>query len=555
MVNVDVGYDYNLHKRYYIVKGDVGYTKTTDIVLNQQSTIIDSTIDYCTVTFTVDVKGDRGSSDIVFYDNGLPIKVFYGGSEVEKLSWNSDITNPATISMRLSYDAEHNITARYLGNNSCLASKSRNYNIYRDRPSHYLSEITFSSVTSFTTGSTVSITGTLVADSHYSSQDIKIYVDEELASTVQTGNDGSFTYTNSELEDGVHSIRAVFEGNNYVSSTDNSIAISVGYNIDIEYDSIWVDAVGNIKVTVTDYLGNLVDDVSVSCRLNSIDVLTGVTEDGVATLTNSNQQIELSTPLTVFCEGNESNEFSPRVVYVDSLDVTADETITSSNRTVVLSVSAQGWDLGDNMVSLEGAKVYLTNASQEYVILDSNNSATSYYQGNGSGDVEITASLGVLAESIEIEDVLQYWNTNGVSYNKSYILIYGRVMELTNGYKFQSYNGKLGSVGLPYSSNDTELEFKVVNTSANPILSVGELFANTFNSKISVINSNLKANDIVKIKNKISEGLLEVYVNGNLMANHVIPQSSNKLYNLAFALGNMNNTDYVTINNVKWKVI
>ena len=434
MVNLDVGYDYTIHKRYYIVKGDVGYTKTTDIVLNQQSTIIDSTIDYCTVTFTVDVKGDRGSSDIVFYDNGLPIKVIYNGNEVEKLSWNSNIVNPATITMQLSYDTEHNIIARYLGNNSCLASKSRNFNIYRDRPSHYLSEIIFSSITSFATGATVSITGTLSADSHYSSQDIKIYVDEELASTVQTGNNGSFTYTNSELEDGIHNIRAVFEGNSYVSYTEQSIAISVGYIMTVDYDSVWINGIGSITATIKDYLGNPVEDgVVVSCALTGVETLTATTEDGVAVLTNDDSQIVVIPPLQVTSSLSDSDEFSPRCVYVDSLNFSADETITSTNRTVVLSLSAEGVDLQENPISLEGAKVYLSNATQEYVQLNSNGSATAYYQGQSRGDMELTATLGDITESINIEDVLQYWNAGGVSYNKEYNIIQGRVMELTNG--------------------------------------------------------------------------------------------------------------------------
>ena len=136
MVYVTTEWDYDLKAEVFVVRGDKGYAHTTDTFLKEVGSRNSSIIEYFTATFNVDVLRDISDSKVVIYDNGESIPVYIDGNPVQMLDWQQN-NQSQTFTLKLGYDVEHKIYAKYLGNKKGLPSKSQILTISEPLPNLY----------------------------------------------------------------------------------------------------------------------------------------------------------------------------------------------------------------------------------------------------------------------------------------------------------------------------------------------------------------------------------------------------------------------------------
>lgn len=400
------------------VSGDVGYTKSTDILLNYVS-LNTLELDKCTATFEIDVVGDTGSSAVVIYNNGMRVPFYINNTEYQQLAWNSQ-SSKTTITIPLNYVTANNIQARYLGNGQCLGSRSKVVSITEPRPPAAESSLAISlSKTSFRKSESVSGTITLTADSHYSNVPIKLWVDDELISTTNTDSNGEvvFTLTTSDLNTGINKIKAEFAGNIYIYGAKKTVEISHGWNIKVlSYDKVWLNYIGAVQIRVTDYFDNpVVNEIFYTDNSDNLaGSLSGRTDNGgYATIENHNSGS--TTPrFTTFVinsnYGDMSQSITPRNATLNEFEIIT-QGIISEGYSLPIKVRASAVDDNNEVVPLQGVKVSCNKCNPSYIYLDSNGESNFEYLGESRGDVLETFTLGSNggSKSITIEDCVTYW--------------------------------------------------------------------------------------------------------------------------------------------------
>lgn len=481
-------YDYELKREAFKLTGERGYARETDTLLKQVN-VTKTTMDYCTVIYSVNVTGDKGSSNVVFYNNNAIqnfYKVTYNGStytisqeESSLLEWNINTNTEQYIAFRLNYNTENNITAKYLGNNKCVGSISKTNSLMVERPDNATTSITLTSTKqSYVHNESVSVTAVLNRTSSslnpnaHKGRTIKFYDgDTLLGSATASSSSSTVTKTLNINSNGLHNITAVFEGSNYLYPSEATIQISKGYNIDVTYDKVWLNNVGSITATVSDYFDNLINECIVYCTMGTTQSAE-TNSSGVATFTNTNPQTQIST-MTIETEyGDTSNSFTPTVAYLYDYNIVADPTIVSSNYATQLTISATARDMsGTEEVNLNGLKVTIPNASPSTVYLNNNGQATSFYYGESAGNVTLTANYGnnVATKNVTIEDVIQYWEANKNPYNINYSLTNAKLLFLNNGYKFERAGMALATLNLGSYDYPIKVEFDLLSISSKDL--------------------------------------------------------------------------------------
>lgn len=572
MVYIETYYDYEIDKECFKVCEEKGYTKSTDVILNPV-TLTTTSIDNAVQTFTVDVVGDRGNSSVAFYDNDTLIPVTINGNEQNFIEWTNN-TTVKTVSLNLNYGVEHNITAKYLGNNKCSGSTSKKIHLFIDYPPAYASTITLTpSVTSkvYLKNQNVVINGTLKDknNTNLGSKTIKIYVDGNLASTTSTNSSGAFTYTGDNLTSGKHTIKAVFEGTVQYTSANSSVEVSKGYEIKAETDRFWINGKGNVYATVNDYFGNPIPNLSVSCTLKSGTSISATTNNrGKATLSRTTNLTGLNSTSTVTTTyGDASNSFN--IVYVApfTFNVTGEQFTTVGNSTE-LTLTAQ------SQVNLKGLSLHLfgDNVVPSVVYLDNSNQAKFHYNGTGLGDVTINVSDTTdISQDITITDYLQYWKSGSTSSYEKYKTLMGNILALSNGWKIEAPASDgttfpFAVIGLGDGNSfdeDWSLEFTVINAD-NYNFDVGIWSNNTGINSIESRTFKLKRDDVI-LTTKVGN-VMTIKQNGT---SKVSKEVSDGYPAIAIASinpvdpvvgGNVSQTitskvGYATIDNVKFKVI
>ena len=120
MARVSVFYDKELKERFFMVRGDEGYARstTTELFLGER----DEHLLNFDLDITVNVLRDNGEGQIVIYDNDVAVYVID--------DWSSTDNNRTITLDGLTYDVTHNFYARYMGNSKCLASKSKTIGLF-----------------------------------------------------------------------------------------------------------------------------------------------------------------------------------------------------------------------------------------------------------------------------------------------------------------------------------------------------------------------------------------------------------------------------------------
>lgn len=577
MVLLTTYYDYELKKTAYKLSGEKGYAKNTTTSLELVS-ITDTNLEYCTATFKVNVIGDRASSQIIIYDNDNAIPVYYNNTECRYLEWSNQNTNPLQIQIRLTYDTPHKLQAHYLANHQCLQSKSKFIDVFRDLPLTAQTELslTFGNANRVYTASTnPTLTATLsILDSSENpnanrNQTITFLIDGETNGTATTNNSGVASYTLTNVDIGYHTVTARYGGSEYLFGTETSTNLSKGYQVKIlnKPNSVLNDDAITVTASLRDFFDNPISDKSLTfAKTNSshtsLDATATTDENGEATITMTS-----STYLTyATCNGNvctvpycirySSSEYSENATTYDGKNILVE--VMMSEETIN-GAKGQKTEIYGGVVPyyehLYPTDVTVTvNGVSETVKTLENGSFIYLYNGTGVGDATVTTSIHNSTDSIEVEDMLQYWRANNVSFNKRYKWIIGEFRELTNGFKLALPKTTGGEANLGIGDGtvldtDYELSFKVIAENNLEQIGVKQWAMgnpNTFYAHTDT-NTPVKNGDVIRAVKE--NGTLTTYKNDTVIST----ASANNLYPVIWLEGAKGG--YVLFDELKFKVI
>lgn len=577
MVLLTTYYDYELKKTAYKLSGEKGYAKNTTTSLELVS-ITDTNLEYCTATFKVNVIGDRASSQIIIYDNDNAIPVYYNNTECRYLEWSNQNTNPLQIQIRLTYDTPHKLQAHYLANHRCLQSKSKFIDVFRDLPLTAQTELSlafgnanrvYTASTNPTLTATLSILDSSENPNANRNQTITFLVDGETNGTATTNNSGVASYTLTNVDIGYHTVTARYDGSEYLFGTETSTNLSKGYQVKIlnKPNSVLNDDAITVTASLSDFFDNPISDKSLTfAKTNSshtsLDATATTDANGVATITMTS-----STYLTyATCNGNvctvpyciiySSLEYSENAITYDGKNILVE--VMMSEETIN-GAKGQKTEIYGGVVPyyehLYPTDVTVTvNGVSETVKTLENGSFIYLYNGTGVGDATVTTSIHNSTDSIEVEDMLQYWRANNVSWNKRYKWIIGEFRELTNGFKLALPKTTGGEANLGIGdgtvlNTDYELSFKVIAENNLEQIGVKQWAMgnpNTFYAHTDT-NTPVKNGDVIRAVKE--NGTLTTYKNDTVIST----ASANNLYPVIWLEGAKGG--YVLFDELKFKVI
>lgn len=474
MAKLITTYDSTLKEKVFVLKGEEAYAKSTDTVLTELNREEDWNrhLDYMLIGFEVDVHRNVGESSIVLYDNEDVIDVIpfdLGSSSVRwEKYYDEDTGEWVDNRMKLAYDVEHNIYAKYMGNKQCLKSQSKVYQFSEEMPDAYLSALEFVDVDSYYDADySVDINVQLVADDYYDGETITLYDGGSLLATATTNNDGIAVFENINILQGLHNFVARFKGTEFLMSSETSMMVSGGYTISIIEKPSYIinNAPTTIKVIARDYLNNPKSNADITIQQYEDDEWVDVSS---SVYTNRSGLASISpTYLTT----------NPFRAINTQFDYVSDEQTVNFYDDVEVSLSIE-----DNIT----AKGYslpitgsVTNVSEPIevninyigtVTTDENGNFFASYKGTGEGSKTITASVYGASDSETIEDYVQYWKVPSKILNRQYVLEnYSILIPYTNGFGLTLSPTAGGSnrwASINFNGTGYDISFKVVSTNA-----------------------------------------------------------------------------------------
>lgn len=265
---VETYYDYEIHKKCFRVSDSAGYTHTTDTLLKNTS-VTSVYRNYFTAVFSLDVIRNLGDSKVGIYDNDTLLDLITFNEQTNK------ITN---LSYNLAYGVEHNLEARYMGNDECLPSKSMVIPLYQPLPSGFESQIMFIHESTPIDGTEYNlvnpedgsqIMGLLLKDDENTAirgADVSLILDgeEENMMTDTTNNSGYVQFTLGSMEFGIHTLKAIYEGDSTYIGVEADLTWYFGIQTNVTVSKIIAGQKPKFNVHVEDYKNNGVSSKSMS---------------------------------------------------------------------------------------------------------------------------------------------------------------------------------------------------------------------------------------------------------------------------------------------------
>lgn len=402
------------NQKVFMVRGDEGYAKTTKTVIEYNGGIRRHIASY-DIQVVVDVLRDTDDSSITFFD---------GEESMQVTNWTSSSQSQTIWLNGLTYDIQHEITAVYNGNSSCLKSRSNVVSVNEENTLAYETALTSSSEDAvFESNQDVILNFNLADISGHSSSvqgmTISVYVDDTLIeSSATTDASGDVSINCGRLTVGKKDIYASFDGYvntspEYVlSASEVRFGISVGKIVTLEsYPQMFVNGQDNqVVVSVKDYWKNPIENASVTFA-----DATGLTDDdGMVTLTPTsmmNGQLYYAT-----CGVYTSNTIVANVITINNISIQPANNVTGPTYDDTIYIKLEGSNVKQPNIPITvsggiNGTYYTNNAG----------AITPTYTGMGVGDVTISASCLNLSSSVTIEDVMQYWFTRSTFTVQSYI--------------------------------------------------------------------------------------------------------------------------------------
>lgn len=516
MVQLNTIYDKTLKEKIFILKGEEGYARSTDCILDEilhdgeRRSDWDTHIDHMLLEFRVDVLRDIGASSVVLYDDDKVL----GSYPLDTNSHHIDFKyEDQEHDNRLSFDygVEHNLYAKYMGNKKCLKSKSKIYTFQEETPQAYTSSLEFIDLSgSYETGN-LEFSIKLIGEEGFDGKTIKLYDGSTLLGDYITDSTGIANANLTGLTDGVHTITAIFQGDEYLTYAELSQEVSIGYEITVDVLNSVLNEVDLIyTATVTDYHNNLISNYSLNTygRDGSNLGETKTTDDfGVALFSIPYEDYSRSTSgyeVIFYCK-SEHNSSSlvtvPFYTHVEITNFTSDKDIIAPNITANVTGTVQGVRSPVEVaLSYNDSRDLITTT----VITDQNGNFSYNLQGSGEGLVELTATIPNYSKTLAIEDVLQLWDKNNSMTGIFYYEDSGTVRSEINGWRFSPTNNisriYFGQTRNQYRYESALVEFKVVSTSGI--------------TKINGMPITLSANDVIRIETNRFEMTITLYKNG-----------------------------------------
>ena len=573
MARIKTYYDYEIKKEAFEVLGDVGYTKSTDITLTPIA-FSNTMIEHGVQTFTVEVVGEKGTSEIIIFDNDLPIPVTIDGTETDMIVWNYE-NDIVTFTVNLNYDVEHNIRARFKGNDKCLGSKSRLITINEPTPDAYSSTlqryndstVNYTPNTSFTVPIEFVSGQTLI---NPETKPVEWFINDVSQGTVDitvpsNSDRGNTNLSVSGLSAGAYTIRLEFEGDTHSGKTSASFQISVGHILTVTSAPTFIINSQNLTVSarVENYLGTPLSGVGVYVmeRYGDWQYEGTTNSNGECTITCNSGEWSIVTSTfdleyIVFTSQVELPRYSTQVIRNVTVNLTADTLITTQNRQSTITATING-TRNSIPITFTGGITGTYASSEDGLVVRQ-------YQGTSAGDVSVTASITGSSSTLTIEDVLQYWRASNVSYNQSYTVQSGTLQELSNGYKL--VNGGAVKVNQNILEN-FELTFNIIqaNSVYKETSSTGQ---GTTTKNVTYTNAEIKlfisggitvtvkTGDTVKFVH--NNGKYTAYLNNSVIFDLAVefPEDIGFLINTitsASAPGKQFISSFITFNNLKIK--
>lgn len=452
MVRLTTYYDREINEKVFMVRGDEGYTRTTDTTCSLVTdwSNREASIDGVRIGVKYDVLRDMGASKVIIYNNDTVLGIYDWDDE----DTETTIGTSSSGGFTLAYGVEHNIWAKYKGNDKCLGSKSKIIPFTYNIPASYKTIISFNTTPTqidevengaSLTGS-VTITVNNVETSATHSRTIKLYVDNVYNQTITTPSDSntqSFTITG--LTKGKHNITAEVEGTGQIRGATKKMQVKVGYNVHIEsYSDPFIPSASNqVVVSVYDKNNSPVSSASVSfggttatTNSSGLATFTFVTlEDGNYTATYG---------------GSSSQRVTIKNANITGLTLNYEDGITTSNLEELLTVTVTGDNVENVPISWKYGTSSSSYSSSNSVIsptvsyTNANGVATANYRGAGRGNLYVRGEYGGANSTKIMEDVSKYWrqdSTNGnISYGYKYYLGGYNYTDPSRTYPYAGFN-------------------------------------------------------------------------------------------------------------------
>lgn len=319
----------------------------------------------------------------------------------------------------LGYDIEHNIYAKYMGNKKCLKSQSKTESFIEPTPSKYLTNLMF--INPFINhDSNTNVDFQLrIQSSEYCvlSKSVKVYVDNQLHSTVSVPPNGLKNIRLSGLNDGKHVIRAVFEGDDESVADDVCFEFSVGYII--RWEQVPKAIVYNdeymVKVHVKNYLMDNMSGVDVSFNglYPNISCPNGVTDSNgfystnIKLLENINHDSYINLQADV--KGSLSELKMVSLYKISHLFVGRENRVIFPTQNNIIHA---GVDLNNSSFPKDNIKIVLKLNDKYWktVYTNEDGEISVPYIGTGAGEIWVSGTAGGKTKGTLFYDVLQYWN-------------------------------------------------------------------------------------------------------------------------------------------------
>lgn len=524
MPYITTEWDYGLKTEVFVVKGDKGYTHTTDTLLNEVGARDSSIIEYFTATFEVNVLRDIRDSKVVIYDDGEAIPVYIDGNPVQMLDWQQG-NQSETFALKLGYDVEHKIYAKYLGNNKGLPSKSQILTISEPLPNLYGTLIERTTTASqFEANTAINIPIRFTTNRTFEDSEIKtisIYADGSLKSSKevtlpagQTTATTTFTLPDG-LTNGIHQIEIRFEGDNHNEAFNLPFRISVGYKVEfIDYSPLIaatptaIEDYNYVQCKITDYLNVPQENAAVTLQGsdNTVYATTTTDTDGIATF---NQIATLPETFKAVYGNNQSETLSLPVIKVLDFRFGAEKVIAiGHSANAQITILEYQW-LYNRKNNLEGIPVLFSDnlGNENKYYTNGEGVVLVPYVGANKGTVTLSADIGYSQTKYNtIEDITQYWSAETGILNKNYRILSTNFYELSSAFKFEVRAANSLSLigfgdGEEYTDNWT-VSFKVVSASPDIRLVAGDWYNSTNETWENLLMSNpisLKSGQTVTI--------------------------------------------------------
>ena len=509
MVQLNTTYDSSIHQKVFVLKGDEAYARTTDTIATLITDFgdFDNHISYCHIGLEIQVLRELGDSHLLITIDGESLEPIpwsdSGMAEIIDSDWNEKgvywengklligkySLNPLiNTGLYLLYDVEHKIEVRYEPNNYCLGSSAKPIVFTVPTPDVFTSTLTLNPLTTrFAPDDEVDMKLSFDCDNQTTTaKSVRIYDNDVLVETVEVTQDIFTMLELGVLSTGLHTIKAVFEGDDEAYASETSLDISVGYKItNVEYPSYIIQGnTGTLSCNVLDYFNEPYVDLGVSVAEYNDggweSISSQSTTDGYGFV--SINPVNYSEKEFAITDGNwYSERHTTNIINPTSISLELDKSITMEHE----SNRVSGTLLSNNQpITVKGVAISLTlsnfyDSTSNTVYTNDNGGFSLNMDGeilNGVHRVDTLARIGSRWSKVVWRRLSHWWSSSDNKYNGNSTNTYATIVKKSNGFGLVNSSSNWGNVSFLLSERNT-VEFTVVDKRSG----TSKLMGRTFN--------------------------------------------------------------------------